>query len=143
MLPSRELRSIFPSFVDEFFGTDLLNNFFETRTGINTPAVNIVEGKDDFRIEVAAPGLDKKDFKIDIDNNMLSISAEKENKVKEEEDNYVRREFGYTSFKRTFTLPDSVNADQIKATHKEGILQITIPKKEEARVKPPKKIEIS
>ncbi len=134
---------MFPSFVDEFFGRDLLNNFFETRTGVTTPAVNIIEGKDDFRIEVAAPGLDKKDFKIDIDNNMLSISAEKENTVKEEEDNYVRREFGYTSFKRTFTLPDSVNAEKIKATHKEGILQITIPKKEEARVKPPKKIEIS
>lgn len=143
MLPTRELNSMFPSFVDEFFGRDLLSNFFETRTGVTTPAVNIIEGKDDFRIEVAAPGLDKKDFKIDIDNNILSISAEKENTVKEEEDNYVRREFGYTSFKRTFTLPDSVNAEKIKATHKEGILQITIPKKEEARVKPPKKIEIS
>ena len=143
MLPTREFKSMFPSFVDEFFGRDLLNNFFETRTGVTTPAVNIIEGKDDFKIEVAAPGLDKKDFKIDIDNDMLSISAEKESRVKEDEDNYVRREFGYTSFRRTFTLPDSVNADKIKATHKDGILQITIPKREEARVKPPKKIEIS
>lgn len=141
MLPT--VRTTWPSLVDEFFGKDLLNNFFDGYTGVNSPAVNIVEGKDDFRIEVAAPGLDKKDFKIDLDNNVLTISSESENKKEEKDGKYMRREFSYTSFKRSFTLPNTVEADKISATHKDGILYIQIPKREEAKVKPARQIAIA
>lgn len=145
MLPALRRGFSMPSILDDFFGRDLLNNVFEDNTGISIPAVNIVENSDEFKIEVAAPGLEKKDFKIDLDNNVLTISSEKELKdeEKDEDDNYMRREFSYTSFKRSFTMPQSVDADKINAKHKDGILQIQIPKKEEAKQKPPKTIEIS
>ncbi len=143
MLPS--IRRDFPNLVDEFFGKDFLSNFFDQQTtGITTPAVNIKETGDSFEIEVAAPGLDKKDFNIDIHNNVLTISSEKEDKTEEnEEGKYMRREFSYYKFKRSFTLPDTVKEDKIKAKHKDGVLNITIPKKEEAKEKPPRKIDIS
>jgi HSP20 family protein len=108
----------------------------------NMPAVNIVEGKEDFRIEVAAPGLEKNDFKIDLDNNVLTIISEKEMKSEEKDDQYMRREFSYSSFSRSFALPDSVNEEKISAKHKDGVLTIHIPKKEEAKVKPVKEIKI-
>lgn len=135
-------RNTWPSLVDEFFGKDLLGNIIDDFTGVNMPAVNIVEEKDDFRIEVAAPGLDKKDFKIDLNNNVLTISSEKNDEKEEKSERFMRREFSYSSFKRSFTLPETAQVDKIVANHKNGILQITIPKKEEARVKPPRQIAI-
>lgn len=140
MLPMT--RNTWPSLVDEFFGKDLLGNIIDGFTGVNMPAVNIVEEKDDFRIEVAAPGLDKKDFKIDLNNNVLTISSEKNDEKEEKSERFMRREFSYSSFKRSFTLPETAQVDKIVANHKNGILQITIPKKEEARVKPPRQIAI-
>ncbi len=128
---------------DEFFGRDLLSDVFDSRTGVNMPAVNIKETGDQFNIEVAAPGLNKKDFKINLENNVLTISSEKEEKKEDKDDNYMRREFNYTSFKRSFTLPNSVDADNIKAKHQDGVLHVEIPKKEEAKEKPPKQISIS
>jgi len=144
MLPMlRKNRENVPSFIDEFFGKDWMDSVFSDRPGISTPAVNVKENNDEFLIEVAAPGLDKKDFKVDVDNNVLSISSEKEYKDEEkEEGRYMRREFGYASFSRSFSLPEAVNAEKIKAKHKDGILTISIPKKEEAKRKPPKQIEI-
>jgi HSP20 family protein len=137
-------RSTFPSIVDEFFGNDLFPRFFmESEKMSNLPAVNIVEGKDDYRIEVAAPGLDKKDFKIDLDNNVLTVSSEKEEKTEDTDDRFMRREFSYASFSRSFALPESVDANKITANHKDGVLSILVPKKEEARVKPAKEIKIS
>lgn len=132
-----------PSFVDEFFGRDLLSDFFDVPTNINTPAVNIMEGKEDFRIEVAAPGLSKDDFRINLHNNMLVISSEKQENREEKDGKYVRREFGYSSFKRSFTLPNTVNGDKINASYIDGVLQIIIPKKEEAKEKLPHEIKIS
>jgi len=145
MLPMlRRSRMSVPSLIDEFFGRDLMQDFFEDQTGISMPAVNVVETNDNYRIEVAAPGLDKKDFKIDLDNNVLTISSEKEEQNEsKEEGKYMRREFSYSSFKRSFSLPASANVEHIKANHKDGILNITIPKKEEAKQKPPKQIAIS
>lgn len=145
MLPMlRKTRPSVPSFIDEFFGKDWMDSVFSDRPGISTPAVNVKETNDDFMIEVAAPGLDKKDFKVDIDNNMLTISSEKEFKNEEQDEGrYMRREFSYTSFSRSFSLPDAVDAEKIKAQHKDGILMITIPKKDEAKRKPAKQIEIS
>jgi HSP20 family protein len=142
MLPMLR-RSSLPDLVDEFFGRDFLGSYFDDQTGVNTPAVNIVEGKDDFRIEVAAPGLEKKDFNIDLDHNVLTISSEKKEERKEEDKKFMRREFSYTSFKRSFTLPNTVDANKIEANHKDGILNITIPKREEAKEKPPRQIKIS
>ena len=143
MLPIlKKDRTFFPSIVDEFFGRDFLPNLFEFQTGINMPSVNIVEGKNDFRIEVAAPGLQKDDFKINLDNNVLTISSEKEEKQVEKDERYMRREFSYTSFRRSFSLPQTVEADKISANHNNGVLSISIPKKEEAKVKPAKQIEI-
>ncbi|MFW5793672.1 MAG: Hsp20/alpha crystallin family protein [Bacteroidota bacterium] len=145
MLPTLRRGFTMPNILDDFFGRDLLSNVLEDNTGISIPAVNVLENNDEFKIEVAAPGLDKKDFKVDLDNNVLTISSEKEFKDEEDdkEGKYMRREFSYTSFKRSFTMPQSVDADKIKAKHKDGILQIVIPKKEEAKQKPPKMIDIS
>lgn len=143
MLPIlKKERNYFPSIVDEFFGRDFLPNLFEFQTGINMPSVNIVEGKEDFRIEVAAPGLEKSDFNINLENNVLTISSEREDKKEEKEERYMRREFSYTSFNRSFSLPNSVDADKIVANHSNGVLSISIPKREEAKVKPAKQIQI-
>ncbi|MDX9942552.1 MAG: Hsp20/alpha crystallin family protein [Bacteroidales bacterium] len=140
----RRSRVNVPSLMDEFFGRDLIQNFFEDQTGISMPAVNVVETNDNFRIEVAAPGLEKKDFKIDLDNNVLTISSEKEERNEsQEEGKFMRREFSYSSFRRSFSLPNSVDAEKIKANHKDGILSIILPKREEAKQKPPKQISIS
>ncbi|MDZ7742295.1 MAG: Hsp20/alpha crystallin family protein [Bacteroidota bacterium] len=135
-------RSSLPDLVDEFFGRDFMGNF-DDQTGVNMPAVNIVEDKNEFSIEVAAPGLDKNDFNIDLDHNVLTISSEKKDEKKEDNKKFMRREFSYTSFKRSFTLPNTVKADKISATHKDGVLSISIPKKEEAKEKPPRQIKIS
>lgn len=134
---------MFPSLSDEFFGKDFLSSFFDRIPGYSIPAVNISEDGSSFGIEVAAPGLSREDFKIDVHNQVLTISSEKEEKKESEEINYRRKEFSYCSFSRSFSLPDSVEADKITASHRDGILKVMIPKKEEARVKPPRQIEIS
>lgn len=142
MLPILKNKDFFPSIVDEFFGRDYLPGMLEFQTGINMPSVNIVEGKEDFRIEVAAPGLEKNDFHINLENNVLTISSEKEHSDEKKEERYMRREFSYSSFRRSFSLPNTVDADKIEANHKNGVLSIVIPKREEAKVKPAKQIEI-
>jgi len=143
MLPVLKSRSGMPSLIDDFFGRDLIGSFFNDQTGISMPAVNIVENADAFKIEVAAPGLEKNDFKIDLENNMLTISAEKEQNNEEKDFKYMRREFSYSSFKRSFSLPLTVDGEKIEAMHKDGVLMITLPKREEARPKPAKQIAIS
>ncbi|MBU3822873.1 Hsp20/alpha crystallin family protein [Flavobacteriaceae bacterium XHP0103] len=112
-------------------------------TGISLPKVNIKEVADAFVVEMAVPGLKKSDFKIDLDNHVLSISAELKEENEEKETGYTRREFGYSSFKRTFTLPETVDDNKIKANYKEGILSVNLPKKEEAKQKPARTIDIS
>ncbi len=143
MIPMLRRRNTLPSFVDEFLGDDLFNRIFNENENVTVPSVNIKEGKEDFSIEVAAPGFDKKDFKVDLNNNVLEISSEKEIKEESKDDKVMRREFRYSSFKRTFTLPDTADTDKIKASYKDGILSINIPKKDEAKVKPVKQISIS
>lgn len=92
---------------------------------------------------MAAPGLKKSDFKLDLNNQVLSISTEKKEEHEEKEENYTRKEFGYTSFKRTFTLPDTVDDEKITANYQDGVLNILLPKKEEAKQKTARSIEIS
>jgi HSP20 family protein len=107
--------------------------------------VNIKETPENFEVEVAAPGMNKKDFKIQLDGNMLIISSEKTNTQQENEnEKYTRREFSYQSFYRTFNLAkEVVDVDKIQAKYENGLLQLLIPKKEEAKQRPPKLIQIS
>jgi len=106
--------------------------------------VNIKEDADAYKVEVAAPGFEKDDFKVELNHDLLTVSSEKkiENETKEGEV-FTKREFSYQSFSRSFTLPQTADGERIKASYKKGILQITIPKKEEAKQKPARKIEIS
>ncbi len=132
-----------PALADDFFRSSLLSDLFDNQTHFSTPAVNIAENGDDFKIEVAAPGLDKDDFKINLDHNVLTISSEKESENVENKPDFNRREFNYSSFKRSFSLPDSINTEKILATHKNGILSIQIPKREDSKVKPAREITIA
>lgn len=132
------------SWIDEMFNRELPSVFTSNfNTGLSSPKVNIKETEDAFEVEMAVPGLNKSDFKIDLDNDTLSISTEVKEEKEHTEENYTRREFGYSSFKRVFTLPESVNEDHINAKYENGILNIHLPKKEEAKQKPVRSIEIS
>jgi HSP20 family protein len=137
-----------PSLFDDFFMRDWLDwsNANRKTPGTSLPAVNVSETNDDFKIEVAAPGMKRDDFKVELDNNVLTITSERENNQDQKDDsgNYVRREFSYMSFQRSFALPENkVHGDKISAKYVDGILHVTVPKKEEAKVKPPKQIAVS
>ncbi len=143
MLPDlTTTRNILPRFFNDFFDDDFLPSY-EGFRGVNVPAVNIKEDDNKFTIEVAAPGLNKDDFNVDLDNNMLTISSEKEEKDEEKDGKYMRKEFSYCKFNRSFTLPETVDADKIEAKHKDGVLEVNIPKKETSKQKAPKKIKVS
>jgi len=133
----------FPIFFEDLIGREFLPDFYEAKSFKRLPAVNIVEGDDSFTIEVAAPGLEKKDFHVDLDNNCLTISSEKEQESEETTEKYARKEFSYSTFRRSFTLPETVNSEEIQASHKDGILYVKIPKKDEAKVKPARQIAVS
>lgn len=123
-----------------------MSAFFNTgvTTTTNVPAVNVIETAEGFRIDVAAPGFKKDDFKVNLHHTNLTISATQENKTEEKEgEKYTRREFSFASFQRTFTLPTSVNTETINASYTDGILTISLPKREEAKVKPARQIKIS
>ncbi len=131
---------IFPSVFDEFFKPDWFG-------GVNTvsstvPAVNIKEGEKNFSLELSIPGFKKEDFNIEVDNDVLTISSEVKAEKEVKEEHYTRREFRVSSFKRAFTLPETVDADHINAAYEDGILKLTLPKKEEALPKPKRLIEI-
>jgi HSP20 family protein len=136
-----------PMLLTNLFNRDMFNegnlNFFD-HSNPAMPAVNIKETPEAFAIEVAAPGMSREDFKIELDNNELTLSAEKNEQSADGTESYHRREFSFRSFRRTFTLPaDVVNLDKINARYTDGILSLTIPKKEEALPKPARLIEIA
>jgi len=136
-------RDLFPTFFNDFFNRDIFdlsNTSFDNST---LPAVNIKESKDEYIVEVAAPGMKKDDFKIELDNNLLIISSETETKNEEkEEGQFTRREFSYSAFKRSFTLPKTIEEKHINANYNDGVLVINLPKKEEAKEKPRRLITI-
>jgi HSP20 family protein len=145
-------RNLLPSFSrlwdeDDFFNRGLmhwgLSNFADANSTM--PAVNIRETESAYEVQMAAPGMKKEDFKIELDNNMLTISSEKtEERQDDGKEKYSRREFSYESFQRSFNLPkEVVDEDKIEAHYKDGMLHLTIPKKEKAKQKPAKKIEVS
>jgi HSP20 family protein len=136
-----------PSLVDDFFGRDWLDSTLSNwkTTGTTLPAVNVRETNEEFMIEVAAPGMKRDDFKVELENNVLTISSEREDssEEKDQESNFTRREFSYQSFQRSFVLPqDKVMGEKIAAKYMDGVLHITIPKTEEAKTKPAKQIAV-
>ena len=142
---------MFPSLLTDFFGAspllgpnlyDVDFDLLPSRLGITVPTANISETEKEYHIELAAPGLTKKDFKIENDNGMLTISAEKEEKS-ESKNGFTRTEYSFNSFSRSFTLPDNSKPENINAKYEDGILKLTVPKKEVTPVKPKKEISIS
>ena len=129
--------------------SDMVNNLFDNDLGdffgkrFSDPAANIIESNDAFMLDIAAPGMVKDDFKINLENNILNISAEFEDQKREEGKNYTRKEFYYGSFSRAFTLPKTIDLESIKADYADGILKITLPKKQDAKIDVKKEIKIS
>lgn len=132
-------------FFDDIFGRDFFNwenNNYST-TSTTLPSVNIKETTENYEVEVAAPGMDKNDFKITLNGNRLTISSVKESDQTAGDENYSRREFSYQSFQRSFELPKNiVDEDKIVARYENGLLLLSIPKREEVKPKPARTIEI-
>ena len=131
---------LFPALMNELFRPDWFGGTENKRATV--PAVNIKENEKDFELELFVPGRVKDDFKIEIDDSVLTISAEIKEENEEVKENFTRREFSISSFKRSFTLPDTVATDNIEAIYEGGILKFNIPKKEEALPKPKRLIEL-
>ena len=130
---------ILPSLMNDFFKPDWFGGM---ETYSHVPAVNIQENEKDFKLELSIPGFKKEDFNIEIDNDVLTISSEVKTENEKTEGNYTRREFSKASFKRVFTLPKTINKEDINASYERGILEVTLPKTEEALPKPKRFIEI-
>ncbi len=133
---------------DRLFDDFLLPEFSRVRRTrsprpvMSMPKVNILESEDGFVVELAAPGWEKSDFNIEVNEDVLTVSTKIENGDKEDSRVFIKREFGVASFERSFRLPDTIDGEKIAAAYDKGILSITLPKKEEAKPRPPKTIDI-
>ncbi|WP_245624049.1 Hsp20/alpha crystallin family protein [Flavihumibacter petaseus] len=135
----------FPTLFEDLFGRELIhwNNGNFSSTSTTVPSVNIRETADSFEVEMAAPGIDKKDFNISLEGNTLTIASQRQEQDGQNGNGYSRREFSYQSFQRSFVLPkDVVDDENIEARYENGLLRLTIPKKEDARKKGPRHIQI-
>lgn len=135
--------SLTPSVFNDFFKP--WNEWFNTSDlwkGVTLPAVNIIENKNNYKVSMAVPGFKKNDFKIAVEENILTISSEKEEQKEENEEKCTRKEYNYSSFSRSFTLPNMVNKDKIEAIYEGGILNLILPKKEEAKNSSAKQISV-
>jgi len=135
----------FPALFDDFFKP--WNEWFDQKESfwdrvLSVPAVNITEDKDNYEVALAVPGVKKSDIKIDVQGNMLTISSEKEETKEEKDKRFTRKEYNYTSFSRSFTLPDEVKQEKIEARYEDGILKLTLPRKEEAKIFSSKQIAV-
>ena len=132
-----------PRFFDDFFTKDL-DGFLNNAQGhTNVPAVNVKEDENHFHIEVSAPGFKKEDFKVELDQDVLTIATEREENSEQDEP-YVKREFRYNAFRRSFRLPENVvDSDGIEARYEAGILHLALPKREEVKPKPARLIDIA
>jgi HSP20 family protein len=135
----------FRSLLTDLFDVDRFmdNDFISKAVFSEVPAANIKEEADKFELDLAVPGLSKEAFKINVENNVLEISCEQKDEKVVEKKNFTRKEFNYNSFSRSFILPESVNAEAIKADYKEGLLKLVLPKKEETRTNGKKEIKLS
>ena len=141
MLPTITRRSFRPLSMPNLFDDD----FFPVVTNRTSsmPAVNIREDEKHFRLDLAIPGIDKKDLKIDINEDVLTISSETKSDSEETRDGYKRKEFSYTSFCRSFYIPENVDRDKIDASYKDGVLSVSLPKQEEEKTKITREVKIS
>ncbi len=135
-------RSYVPAYWDDFFNDKFFNQLKSTGSGESRPAVNISEDDKGYTIELAVPGVAKDKFSLEIENDVLILSSEQEENKDEQKPNYLRREFSYQSFKRSFELPETIDQEQINATIDAGILTLSLPKKEEEVQKAPRQIEV-
>jgi len=133
---------VVPTFFDSLFGKEFFDYNFNNSVA-SLPAANIKETKDAFSLQLAAPGMKKSDFKVEVNNNVLTISSEKESTSDEQNEGYSRKEFSYHTFTRSFNLPQTVNKDLITASYNDGLLVLNIPKREEAKEKPARLIDIA
>lgn len=144
LVKSNKREDFFPSVLSDFFDYDkFFDNRWSEREFRNTlPAVNIRETDKQYHIEFAAPGFAKTDFKIDVDHHVLTVSAEKKKQTGDDNKRFTRQEFSYTTFSRSFTLPETVDTEKIDANYNEGLLTLRIPKKEELQRAGKKQIRV-
>ncbi len=140
MLPTITRRSFRPFYMPNLFDDDFFPAL-SNRTG-SLPAVNIREDEKNYMLDLAIPGMDKKDLKIDMNEDVLTISSETKNENEQEKDGYKRKEFSYSSFCRSFYIPENVNKEKIEANYKDGVLSISLPKDEEEKSKISREIRI-
>ena len=133
--------NLFPLIMEEMFKPDWMGGT-QNANSLAVPPVNIKETETMFKVELSAPGKVREAFNIELDNDLLTISSEQENDNETNEGKFTRREFSHVSFRRSFTLPETVKEDGISASYENGILKISLPKKEEALPKPKRQIEI-
>jgi HSP20 family protein len=124
----RTYRSL-PNLIDEFLKDDVFGGKTEGRVRYSSPAANVMETETGYNIEIAAPGLERSDIKVTIDNKVLTISSSKTEKKEDKKSTYLKKEFGFDSFSRSFELPENVDVEKIEASHTNGVLSISIPKK--------------
>lgn len=138
----RKHESSLPSIWNNLFETSLFSHPLNGHSEFTVPPVNISESDNGYLVELAVPGLNKEDFKINLDRNVMTVSAEKSNEETEEKTNYSKREFSYQSFSRSFTLPSAANLEGISASYQDGVLKVNIAKKDEAKLVTTRTIKI-
>ena len=136
----RRNTGLFPSILNDVFTPDWFGGVDSYNQRV--PAVNIREGEKEFTLELAVPGQKKEDFNVEVDNDVMTISMETKDETSEKDGEYTRREFNYEAFERSLMLPESVKEEKIKAKYNDGILKFKVMKKEEAKKRPPKVIEV-
>jgi HSP20 family protein len=141
MLPTITRRNFRPFYIPSIFNDDFFPVLSNSTSSM--PAVNIREDDKNYILDLAVPGIDKKDLKIDINEDVLTISSETKTESEESKDGYKRKEFSYSEFCRSFYIPENVNREKIEANYKDGVLSVSLPKQEEEKNKITRKIEIS
>ena len=141
MLPTITRRNFRPFYMPSIFNDDIFPVLSNSTSSM--PAVNIREDDKNYVLDLAVPGIDKKDLKIDINEDVLTISSETKTESEESKDGYKRKEFSYSEFCRSFYIPENVNREKIEANYKDGVLSVSLPKQEEEKNKITRKIEIS
>jgi HSP20 family protein len=141
MLPTITRRSFRPFYMPNFLDDDFFPVFSNRSNSM--PSVNIREDEKDYVLELAVPGIDKNNLKIDINEDVLTISSENKSETEENKDGYKRKEFSYSSLCRSFYIPENVNRDKIEASYKDGILSVELPKQDEEKSKITRQIKIS
>ncbi len=135
-------RNYVPAYWDDFFNDNFFNQVNSKSCHPASPAVNVIEDEQGFRIEVSAPGVQRDDFNLEVENDVLTISTGQEESKDEQKQNFLRREFDFRTFNRSFQLPESVDQEQISAKHDAGILTLSLPKKEEEVQKAARQIAV-